>query len=74
MFWSRAVIAGHHRHARRLHQRLGRGLRAHQPDRVGRRTDEDDAGRRAGRGEIGVLRQKAVAGMDRLGARRARPR
>ena len=63
-----AVVAGHQRHAGLLHQRLRRRLRAHGADRGGRRADEDDAGRRAGVGEVGVLGQEAVAGMDRLGA------
>src|SRR3546814_10862057 len=35
-----------------------------------RRADEDNADARAGLGESGVLGQKAVAGMDRLRARR----
>ena len=34
-----------------------------------RRADEDDAGLGAGLGELGVLGEEAVAGMDRLGAR-----
>ena len=38
-----AVIAGRERHAGLLHQRLGRRLRAHRPDRRRRRADEDDA-------------------------------
>ena len=69
-----AVIAGHHRHAGLRHQRLGRVLRAHGADRRGRRPDEDQARRRAGLGEVGVLGQEAIAGMDRLGAGRSRRR
>ena len=65
-----AVIAGHHRHAGLLHQRLGAALEAHGADRRGRRADENDAGVDAGLREIGVLREKAVAGMDAVGARR----
>ena len=67
-----AVIAGHHRHAGFLHQRLGAVLQAHGADRRGRRADEDDAGIDAGLREVGVLRQEAVAGMDAVGARRLR--
>src|SRR5262249_34668557 len=67
-----AVIAGHDRNTRRLHQRLGRRFRAHQADGRGRRADENQAGIRAGLREIGVLGEKAVAGMDRVGARRLR--
>jgi hypothetical protein len=40
-----AVIAGHERHRRRVHQRLRGRLRAHRGDRVDRRPDERDAGR-----------------------------
>ena len=40
-----AVIAGHDRHARLLHQRLGAILEAHGADRGGRRPDENEAGR-----------------------------
>ncbi len=63
-----AVIAGHQRHAGLLHHLLGRALRAHRPDRARGRPDEDDAGPRAGLGEIRVLRQKPVARMNRLRA------
>ena len=63
-----AVIAGHQRHAGLFHQLLGGGLRAHRADRRRRRADEDEARRRAGRGEVFVLGQEAVARMDRLRA------
>ena len=63
-----AVIAGHQRHAGLCHQRFRLGFRAHGADRGRGRTDEDDAGGLASGGEIGVLRQEAVAGMDRLRA------
>ena len=36
------------------------------PHRRARRTDEDDAGRTDGVGELGILRKEAVAGMDRV--------
>ena len=65
-----AVIAGRERHAGLGHERLGGRLRAHRADRRRRRTDEDDAFLRARLGEGGVLRQEAVARMDRLGAGR----
>ena len=49
--------------------RLARlGLAAHLAHRVGRRADERDAGGGAGVGEVFVLRQEAVAGVDRVGA------
>ena len=67
-----AVIARDDRHAGGDHQRLGFRLAAHDADRCGRRADEDDAGGRAGPGEIRVLREEAVAGVDRLGAGGAR--
>ena len=63
-----AVIAGHDRHAMRLHQRLRRRFRAHRADGLGRRADEDEPGLGAGLGKIRILRQKAVTGMYRLGA------
>ena len=70
-----AVIAGHDRHARLLHQRLGAILKAHGADRRGRRPDKDQTGARARFGEVGVLGEKSVSRMDAFGARRAlRPR
>ena len=39
----------------------------------GRGPDEDDAGGGAGFGEVGIFAEEAVAGMDGLGAGRARP-
>ena len=61
-----------HRHAGVDRRPAGGRLAAHQRDRVRRRTDERQAGVTAGGRELGVLGQKAVAGMDRVGA--ARPR
>ena len=49
--------------------RRGRHLVAHHLDRLGRRTDERHALRADRPGEVGVLREEAVAGMHRLGAR-----
>ncbi len=66
------VVAGHQRHAGTLHQRLGRALAAHRLDGRGRRPDKDQAGFRAGPRKGLVLRQKAIARVDGLGARRAR--
>ena len=63
-----AVIAGHDRHAGLLHQRLGAVLKPHGADGGGRRPDKDHTGSRAGFGEVGILGQKAVAGMDAFGA------
>ena len=44
------------------------GLAAHDPDRLGRRADERQAGLDAGLGERGVLGQEAIAGMHGIGA------
>ncbi len=63
-----AVVAGHQRHAGFFHQRLGRRLAAHGVDGRRRRPEEEQAGFLAGAGEVGVLREEAVAGVDRLGA------
>ncbi len=63
-----AVVARGQRHAGLLHQRLGRALVAHRADRRSGGANEDDAGLGAGLRETGVLREEAVAGMDRLRA------
>ena len=60
--------AGDDRHPGLGHDLARPGLRAHRFDRLRRRADEDDAGLGAGAGEVGVLGEEAVAGMDRLGA------
>ena len=60
---------GDDRHAGLGHDLARPGLRAHRFDRLGRRADEDDAGLGAGAGEVGVLGEEAVAGVDRLGPR-----
>ena len=54
------------------HQLAGAGLGAHRLDRARGRADERDPGLLAGRGEVGVLGQEPVAGVDRLGAGRLR--
>jgi hypothetical protein len=63
-----AVVARGERHSGLAHQLLGFGFRTHGANRRGRRADEGDAAGGAGFGEIGVLGEEAVAGMDRLGA------
>ncbi len=45
------------------------GLAAHQPDRLGRGSDERQSCVRAGLGEPRILGQEAVAGMDGVGTR-----
>ena len=65
----RTVGARDHRHARRLHRVLGDGLVAHLLDGARRRPDPADAARHHGLGELRVLGQESVAGMDGLRAR-----
>ena len=67
LFRQRAVDAGHHRHAGLLHRVLGTHLVAHQADGFGPGADEHEAALLDAFGEIGVLGEKAVAGMDRFG-------
>ncbi len=62
-----AVVARHQRHAGFFHQRLGGGLAAHGVDGRGGWAEEDQPGLFDGAGELGVLRKKTVAGVDRLG-------
>ena len=64
-----AVVARDHRDAGRLHERPRRRLAPHRPHRRRRRPDEGGARRRDRLGEVGVLRQEPVPGMDRVGAR-----
>ena len=59
---------GHDRNAGCAHLFPRRGLRAHRLDRVAWRPDPDQPGSRDGPSERGVLGEKAVAGVDRLGA------
>ena len=58
------------RDAGRPHQLLGVDLRAHRVDRLGRRADPGQPGADDRAGEVGVLGQEAVAGVDRVGAGR----
>ena len=60
--------AGHHRHPERRHRGLRGDLVAHRLDRRDRRTDEHDARRLQGGGELCVLRKESVAGVDGLRA------
>ncbi len=62
-----AVRSGHHGDTGGLGGGLGLNLVAHQPDVVGRRTDEGEAVFGDHLGEIGVFRQEAVTGMDGVG-------
>ena len=61
--------AGQGRHAGGPGRRDRPGLVAGQREHLGGGTDEGDPGVRAGLGERRVLRQEAVAGVDRVGAR-----
>ena len=61
----RTVRARDAGHAGGLHHLDGRDLVAHQADGFGARADEDEAALLDALGEIGVLRQEAVARMDR---------
>jgi len=58
----------HHRHLGRRHRAAGLRLVAHQPDGVRRRADESQAALTDDLGEVRVLGQEAVAGVDRVGA------
>ena len=60
---------GHDRHAGLGHDLARPRLGAHRFDRLRRRADEDESRLGAGAGEVGVLGEEAVAGMDRLGVR-----
>ena len=66
----RALIAGRHRHPGLDHQLLGRVLQTHGANRGRVRPDPDQARRRDGLGEVGVLAQEAISGVDRLCAGR----
>ena len=64
----RARGARHRRDARVLRQPAGRGLVAHLPDLIAGGSDERDVRRHADLGELRVLGEEAVAGMDGVGA------
>ena len=63
-----AVIARRHRHPGLDHQGLGRILQPHGADGRRRRSDPGQARAHHRFGEVGVLRQEAIAGMDGVGA------
>jgi hypothetical protein len=63
-----AAVARDHRNTGRLHARARRRLDPHRAHRRRRRADEGGAGRVDRLGKIGVLRQKAVTGMNAVGA------
>ena len=63
-----AVVAGNQRHAGLAHDGLGGRLRAHGPDRGGRRADEHQPAIRAGFREAGVFGQESVTGVHGLRA------
>ena len=63
-----AVIARHHRHPGLFHQRLGRILEPHGPDRRRRGADEHQPRRGDRIDEFGVFRQEPIARVDRLRA------
>ena len=63
-----------HRHARRGHHLLGLDLRAHRRDGGDRRTDPRQPGVEHCGGELGVLGEESVSGVDGVGARRPRGR
>ena len=67
----RALVAGDAGHTGGHHQGLGAGLVAHGPDGLRRRADENQPGVAAGLRKSGVLGQKAVARVHRVGAAQA---
>ncbi len=68
VFRERAVGAGNGGDAGLLHGVLGRHLVAHQADHIGGRADEGEAGFLHLLGEIGILGEEAVAGVNAIGA------
>ncbi len=61
-----AVISGHHRHARFLHQMFGRRFQAHGADGARRGADKDQPCRFDHIHEIGVFGEEAIAGVNGL--------
>ena len=66
----RASRAGHDGDAERLGELAGPHLVAEQGERVRRRADEREPGSRGLAGEVGVLGQEAVPGVDAVGSAR----
>ena len=67
IFRQRAFRTRHARHAGLDHGLLGHDLVAHHADSFRTRADEGEAGLLDTLGEVGVLRQEAVAGVNRFG-------
>jgi len=68
---SRSVIGSSVReggHADLLRERAGGGFVAHHVEELGARADEDQAGGTHGAGEVGVLGEEAVTGVDGVDA------
>jgi len=65
----RPLTAGNDGYTRRGHRVARDGLMSHLLDRLGRRPDERNIARPAHLGELRVLRQESVSGVDRLGPR-----
>ena len=63
-----AMKTGHQRHTGLLHQHLGAGFGTHRRHHRSRGADEHQFRVRTGLRELGILRQKSVAGMHGLGA------
>ena len=61
------VHAVEHRHARLTHEAFGLDLAAHRANRAGGRADPGEARCLDGFGEVGVLGEEAVAGVNRVG-------
>ncbi len=62
------VIAGNHRHARLLHERLGCVFQAHRLDGAGGRADKYQPRFLTSLREAGILREKTIARVNRLSA------
>ena len=60
------VEAGEDRDPERCREPAGRGLVAHDADRLGRRADPADPGRDHGLGEVGVLGEEPETGVERV--------
>ena len=65
----RGVVAGQRLDAQVRREAPGGRLVAHRPDRAGRRPDPADPAVLDRRGEVGLLGQEAVAGVEGVGAR-----
>src|SRR5262245_50437148 len=68
--FDQALAAGRDRRARGLHRSLGLRFVAHRPDDFGRRADEGDVAFAADLGEMRILGEKSVSGMNRVNVER----